>query len=82
MKEIEQELHSIHSKRKIHSMEAETSPQVTVTIQDAIHSFATINLVSPSSPADIAVGSTNVALCNGFDRKSENFRGSARATKS
>lgn len=55
MKEIEEELHSLHSQNKPERMETETSTsKVNVIIQDAVEPFATINMVSPGSPADIA----------------------------
>lgn len=59
MKEIENELHGIHTQYKA---EQPPVPTVDIAIQDASQSFATINLVSDGSPAETAVRNSHACI--------------------
>ncbi|XP_039262779.2 26S proteasome non-ATPase regulatory subunit 9-like [Styela clava] len=55
MKQIEEELYSLHSKNKPEAADSSSDvPMVDVTITNTPSAFASINLVSSGSPADFA----------------------------
>nr|XP_039262779.1 26S proteasome non-ATPase regulatory subunit 9-like [Styela clava] len=55
MKQIEEELYSLHSKNKPEAADSSSDvPMVDVTITNTSSAFASINLVSSGSPADVA----------------------------